>query len=561
MYMYCTHCAKVTKASIVGILKDQLDCGICGTHEKLKGFTQTICDHCGDEMYIPQTMRAVPACPCLKEKKVISPASQKAPQVPVQAAPSTPDGHSTSSGIKCEHCPAILPFVDGEYGVCPLCGRMPSEAYLNRQRYLSTQTMTPIILSWEPEVDELLYQHHHSSDIPQDSLIIVNPHQSAFYFAGGKVKPLGAQQTFATYEKVDIAKVARSLRENSDAFPLFNLGLNTKVIFVDHRWHTIDLTIPIELGEWIIDLKTEIQMQIPSVEAAEILFSNAFDFRLGSSVSEQLTQRMTDHVLDELRGTIAGIPLADIREANTEQQVRLLLRNHLNDQGNDLKNTINRSLLTRFGITLFSLDFLPFFQSLCRRSAVTERVNQTICAELPGDTWQIELPIELNVRHSLKDASAAAATAQLKRDAENLFKNALSELSSSRIKQILNADELRTLLAQWFRDHESSLISQIGSLSPDLKLQSLSAQTGMLACKDVSNTQLVPCPFPCCNEIHRIPKGVKKFKCEHTSNIPLPSGEKKNAYIRWCSNPKCQKYTSDYKRTMVCDSCNTRYIT
>ena len=257
---------------------------------------------------------------------------------------------------------------------------------------------------------------------------------------------------------------------------------------------------------------------------------------------------------------IADIPQADIREANSEQQIQRLLRIYTKEQEHDLLRTINRSLLSQFGIELDTLSF-RCFQSLCRRSTVTERVNQTICAELPGDTWQIELPIELTVRHSLKDASAAAATAQLKRDAENIFKNTLSVLSSSRIRQIMNPDELRAMLAQWFRDHEGSLISQIGSLSPDLKLQSLSAQTGMLACTDVSNTQLIPCPFPCCNEIHRIPKGVKKFKCEHTSNIPLPSGEKKNAYIRWCSNPKCQKYTSDYNRTMVCDSCNTRYIT
>lgn len=289
--------------------------------------------------------------------------------------------------ISCETCGATLvPDSNNHYDVCAMCGKMPSNTHIIRQLYLHSGKKDPILLFWNPTPDEIVFKHPHSGKIPEDSLIIVNPDQTAFYYANGNLIQIHAGEIYAPRTgSVDIADIARGLQKNSGA--TLSNHLNTRLIFVDHRTHYVEplLTVTAAKGEWDAEIQVEMTLQIASNEQARRLLAHAFNFDDGTSVSNQLLKHIQTHVLDELDSAIYELNTEHVLDTEDETSMRQSLRIHLNRQNTGLRNAVNSRLEQQLGITLTDVYFRPV---QCKRRIETTAVR----CPFPGCTQTHHIP-------------------------------------------------------------------------------------------------------------------------------------------------------------------------
>lgn len=354
-YMYCSTCGRITEGIIkTGFLGSSVTCGTCGESIKLSSLNTHLCQDCGVILYAPKALDVVPQCPC-KEAVLIesaeptyeipAPAGMKQEQKQEQKHPS----------IKCPRCEAQLDSEDGTYGPCPMCREIPSRLYVSQQLYLLAKKHGPIEIKWDPKPNEMVYVHHHASSIPLNSLLIVNPNQQAAYISGGQMVVLDAGQTYALFnDELEIADVARSIGEGTMTMPPLALKLNTKVIFFDNKKHEVELCASsrIAASSWKISLPLSIDVQVCDPES---LLRNALNLYDGDDVSDFLKKKAADAVVDALCDEIAFLPQESADEANSEHEVRLLMRNTLKEMQAKLLADVNRSLTTKYGIAIDSM--------------------------------------------------------------------------------------------------------------------------------------------------------------------------------------------------------------
>ena len=262
--------------------------------------------------------------------------------------------------IKCERCEAYLPYDNREYTACDVCGEKPTNAYIVRQLYLLAGKKPPIILSWEPKADELLYQHHHSSDIPEDSLIIVNEGQTAIYFANGVRNRINGGTIFVPRSgNIDIARIAHDIANSNDSVDAIRKDLNTKLLFVNHGRYSFEPVISIEWPnrEWTVDFKVDMALGVISDDNAVTLLNNAIDFSDGAGILHQIQSKVESQIKDELSLIVSDVYQNESSNNQTGEHICNHLYRRLKDHRDYFMNSVNDRIERKYGITLIDIFF------------------------------------------------------------------------------------------------------------------------------------------------------------------------------------------------------------
>lgn len=313
-YLYCTACHRITKGKKSGVFGGSLTCTECGASVKASRCDERTCERCGVSLFAPKPVHVFPECPCKAEEASAlpepAPAAEEAPPAPAigETPPVIEEAQPAFPPISCPRCAALLESEDGTYGPCPVCGMTPPAQYVSQQLYFKSGKGRPIEIKWNPGEDELVYVHHHASHIPANSLLIVNPGQTAVYVSGGQRVALETGQTYALFdEERDVGAIARAVNEGTLTRPPLGLMLNTQIIFFDNRLH--ELTVPIESriagGAWSVELSATLFFRISD---AQTLLGHALNLRDCASVSIYLKKRVAEAfsgLITEALGRIA----------------------------------------------------------------------------------------------------------------------------------------------------------------------------------------------------------------------------------------------------------------
>ena len=431
-YMLCPACKKAQPAFI---LRSEINCCACKRKFKLKQFSCKECPDCGSLLYAPPAELEQAVFPCAQEHLLKKEAKQRAAEHRNQPARETENGPGEYQGqpapeardqaerpapeqpeaaflpeatdsapsateeriprprILCERCHEPLPLDEkGRYGLCPLCGRTPTDSYMRGQRGY-------IVFSWDPKDNELLYVPDASNAIPYQSILIVRDGQEAYYEASGiptRFSEMGFYRLF--YDPRTEEEIVSGVNEGQfDEFMYSQDGegssplgmppqLNTRIVYFNMRVQRLSYQQELYLlnQKWRVVLPIDLCFRIHSTET---LRENQIDLSKTEAASEALTDRVRTAVLYEIKAKLQDIPKARLIEAKNREEIRHMLSSMFEQEKNVIPQSVNASLdADAVGMHVTSLR-LRWNSAECFN---TERDLQAVCPACERVHWKEE---------------------------------------------------------------------------------------------------------------------------------------------------------------------------
>ncbi|MGN0779729.1 MAG: hypothetical protein ACI4MJ_11305 [Aristaeellaceae bacterium] len=271
--------------------------------------------------------------------------------------------------IQCPYDRAALPFAQGRYGACRLCGFQPDDKYIARQRYFLEQKHEPVIFAWDPEPKDLLFVHPHAKHIPKDSLLVAGPNQVAVCQVNGQWVPCpsGTYALSGDEPDPDIARIAQNLREGTQ--PTSLLQVETNIVFVDTRQHecAMMLTSTLPGSRWTVRLPLTVYLNIVP-ENVERLLGHALDLHDNAQLVQTLQSNAQLYMENGFAAALSRIPAESLEEASSCEDIRALIQPQYFQ---DAETRINKGLTATWGLRIGRIDWWLWLSKLEVLDSVT----------------------------------------------------------------------------------------------------------------------------------------------------------------------------------------------